>query len=409
MPDLVRRPLLAAILIGLAAQILFGWHVTRPSTAYFDEVHYLPAARSILLLEQPRNTEHPMLGKELIAGSIAVFGDDALGWRAASTVAGSLSVVAVFAILMLLFGSVSTAAYGALFAALNVTLYVHARIAMLEPFLGMFVLWGIAALLWAMRGPPERVTRRWLAGAVLLGAATAVKWTAAPYVAMAGFAFWVLKVRRPALWPGLSGVAGLTMLGAASVAAYFATFLPAFFYATDPLTPGRLIPLQYAMFEQQTQVLPAHPYQSNWWTWPLMIRPIWYLYERVDGAVRGVLLIGNPAILCGGLVAVAYLGWRWLKRYDTAAGAVALLWVASLAIWAAIPKSLGFFYYYHLSAIFLAIALAAAFHRCGNARARFWFAVAAGVLFVWFYPIVSAEALPDDQAFNRWMWFPSWR
>jgi dolichyl-phosphate-mannose-protein mannosyltransferase len=33
------------------------------------------------------------------------------------------------------------------------------------------------------------------------------------------------------------------------------------------------------MYALQTQVLKQHTYQSDWWSWPLMIRPIWYFYE----------------------------------------------------------------------------------------------------------------------------------
>jgi len=91
---------------------------------------------------------------------------------------------------------------------------------------------------------------------------------------------------------------------------------------------------------------------------------------------------------------------------------VSLLWVASLAIWAVIPKSLGFYYYYHLSGIWLCVALGTAFHLHGTGkRARWieWYALGCLALFVHFYPIISAAALPGPQAFNRWMWFPSWR
>ena len=55
--------------------------LTIPSTPYFDEVHYLPAARALLELSHLANPEHPPLGKELIALGIALFGDRPLGWR----------------------------------------------------------------------------------------------------------------------------------------------------------------------------------------------------------------------------------------------------------------------------------------------------------------------------------------
>jgi len=409
MRHLLARPAFAALLIGLAAQALFSIGVTRPSKLVFDEVHYVPAARTLAALAYPTNTEHPLLAKTLIATGMGVFGDTPLGWRAMSTLAGTATVLGIFAILLLLFGSVRTAAYGAVFAAVNMTLFVHARIAMLEPFLGAFVVTGMAAILWAMRAPRGKVWSRWLLGAVLLGFATAVKWVAAPYVAFAALAFVAMRDRRPELWPGLGTVAGVLSLGIVSVSAYFATFTPAFFYADQPMTLARLIPFQREMYAQQTQVLPSHPYQSGWLSWPFNARPIWYLYEPVDGAVRGILYLGNPALMWGGLVAVGWLAWHWWQTGSRAAGGVALLWAGSLGIWAAIPKSLGFYYYYHLSGIFMCVALAAAFHLSGRVRIRFWYTVAAVATFVWFYPIIAALALPDAQAFNRWMWFDSWR
>ena len=408
MASLSRHPLVAALLIAIAAQLLFSWGVTTPSTLVFDETHYVPAARTLLALERPANTEHPLLGKTIIAAGIATFGDNALGWRAFSTIAGTATVLGVFAILMLLFGSVRAAALGALLVAINGTLFVQARIAMLDVFMGAFVTLALASLLWAMRSPSSKVARRWTLGGVLLGLATATKWTAGPYVALAGLAFLVLK--RHDRWAGLEPVRALVLLGLASVGTYFVTFTPAFFYAEDALTPAGLIPFQWAMFEAQTQVLSPHPYQSSWWSWPLMLRPIWYLYEPVDGAVRGILLIGNPAVMWGGLAAVAALGWRWWRERDSADSSVVALWTASLAIWAVIPKSLGFFYYYHLSGVFCAVALAAAFHRFdAGGRRTAGFVLLALVLFGYFYPILSAAALENDQAFNRWMWFASWR
>ena len=78
----MRRPLLPALLIGTLAQGLFSWRLTTPRTLMFDEIHYVPAARTLLALSHPVNVEHPLLGKALIATGIALFSDTALGWRA---------------------------------------------------------------------------------------------------------------------------------------------------------------------------------------------------------------------------------------------------------------------------------------------------------------------------------------
>ncbi len=401
------RPLPVAFGIGLLAQLLFCWRLTTPHVLVFDEVHYVPAARMLRSLAGPVNIEHPLLGKTLIALGMMLFGDNALGWRALSTAAASAVVMGVFAILWLLFGRIRTASVGAVLTALNFTVFVQARTAMLDGFMAAFVVTGLAALLWAMRAGGWW---RWLLGSVLLGLAVGTKWTSLPYVGFAGLTYLIARRRRPALWPGLHPVAALALLGGGVALAYLATFWPAFLYADQPLTWRTLLPFQIDMYHRQTQVLPPHTYQSAWWTWPFDWRPIWYLYEFADGAQRGVLMLGNPAVMWGGLIAVLACLAAWVRSGNAKAGGIALLWIGSVAMWAIIPKSLGFFYYYYLSSIWLAIAIAAAFDHW-RARLRYWdeaFLALTGVLFIHFYPILGATALKGPGSFHGWMWLKSW-
>jgi dolichyl-phosphate-mannose-protein mannosyltransferase len=407
---MLRRPWPAALAIGLVAESLFLFRLGVPSKLVFDEVHYVPAARTLWSLSHPANIEHPLLGKALIGLGIAIAGDTPWGWRILSTLAATAVVLALFAIAFQLFGRLRPAVLASYFGVTSGTVLVQARIAMLDGFMAAFLTGSVATFVWAMR---RGGWGRWLATGVLLGLAVATKWTAAPYGAFLGLAFLWVRWRDgdQRLWPGLPNWPALLALAGVSVATYLATFAPAFFYADQPLTLGTLLPFQFEMFRQQTQVLPPHTYQSSWWTWPLMIRPIWYFYEVSDGAQRGILLVGNPAVLWGGLVAVAACLWAGLRNRSRALAGVAVLWLVSYLIWAVIPKSLGFFYYYYLPSIWLALALAAAWHRYGRGRLAGWdesFAVLAGGLFVWFWPIWTAAPLAGAQSFQRWMWFPTW-
>lgn len=413
---------LAGLLLAIASEALFLLHLARPHKLVFDEVHYVPAARALLALSGAVNVEHPLLGKELIAAGIALFGDDSFGWRFFSALAGTATVLAVFMIVWLMLGRLRPAVMAALVTLLDFMVYVQARIAMLDGFMAAFLLLGIAALLWSMRAR-RNAWPGWLLGSVLLGLATACKWNAGPWVAFAALAFIAVRLRDADLnlaaalsgkdqrhWRGLPAVPAVLALGVASVATYALTYLPAFFYHRDPLTLGGFIDFQREMYAAQTQVLPHHTYQSNWWSWPLLVRPIWYLYERVDGAQRGILMIGNPAVMWGGLVAVLACLWAGFRGRSPHALAAAGLWIASYAMWSVIPKSLGFFYYYHVPAIFLSVAIAVAFDHW-RARLRYWdesFVVLALALAIYFWPILSGAALSGPGAFHHWMWFGSW-
>ncbi|MEH3101751.1 glycosyltransferase family 39 protein [Sphingomonas adhaesiva] len=407
MPALARRPALLALLIALASWPLFLFRLSVPHMIVFDEIHYVAAARQLIALSGPTNIEHPLLAKELIAASMLAFGDTPFGWRFASTIAGAATVAGAFALALVVTRRVRAGLLAAILTLLGFTVYVQARIAMLDTFMLAFLIWGIVLLAGSMRG--GSVTR-WTAGAVLLGLATACKWAAAPYVAAAGVAFLVLRRGRTDRWPGMRTIPALALLGGVSVATYFLTFAPAFFYTTDALTPRTLLPFQYEMYQRQTQVLPPHTYQSNWWTWPLMIRPIWYLYERADEAQRGILLIGNPAVMWGGLVAVAACFAGWVKTGAARLLAPAMLWTFAVGIFAVIPKSLGFYYYYYPASVFVAVALAVALDewRVPVGRRVEAYLLLAFALTLYFLPVLSAQALAHAGAFSRWTWFSSW-
>ena len=403
------RPLPYAFVIALVAQALFLFRLATPHILVFDEIHYVPAARQLWALSGPANIEHPLLGKALIGLGIALFGDNSFGWRVMSSLAGTATVVGLFAIAWLTFRQLRPALLTAGFALVNMTIYVQARIAMLDGFMAALVVLAVAAMLWSMRGHGAAVARRWLLGSVLLGLAAGIKWVAVPYVAFAAAAF--LLARNERRWPGLGWWGAAWRLAGGSAGAYLLTFLPAFFYEHGALTLATLLPFQLDMYRLQTQVLPHHVYQSEWWSWPLLIRPIWYLYEPFDGAQRGVLMLGNPTVMWGGLVAAALCGWAWLRERSAALGGIAALWLGGWGMWALIPKSLGFFYYYYLPSLWLSLAIAAACHRFARGRLEGWdealLALSLG-LFVYFFPIISAARLSGPQAFHHWMWFSRW-
>ncbi|WP_375249107.1 glycosyltransferase family 39 protein [Sphingomonas sp.] len=406
-PRIDDKPWVVGGAITVAAWLIFLFRVTVPAQIVFDEVHYVRAAHALLALSGPENIEHPLLGKEAIALGIWLFGDTPFGWRFFSTVAGAATIAGVFALGRLLTRTTRGGVLAATLALLGFTVYVQARIAMLDTFMLPFLVWGIALLGQSMT---TGSAARWSAGAMMLGLATACKWAAAPYVGAAAIGYLGMRRGRPDRWPGLNPPLALGLLGGISVLAYAATFAPAFFYAHDAMTWRGLIPFQYEMYLRQTQVLPPHTYQSNWRTWPLMIRPIWYLYEPVAGVQRGILMIGNPAVMWGGLVAVAACYAGWVRNGAARLLAAAALWTFAVGIFAVIPKSLGFYYYYYPASVFLAVVLAVALEQW-RARLGGWielYLALAATLTLYFLPVLSAEPLAHAGAFRRWTWFASW-
>lgn len=392
-----------------------------PSSPYFDEIHYLPAARGLLDGSQWLNREHPPLGKEIIAAGIALLGDRALGWRIFSALAGGVALYAWCRALWYTSGTRFAPVAGGILLATAFPLFVHARIAMLDVFMVAFLMIGFWQCVGAVREPETGRGRLAIAG-VALGLAMAAKWNAVPLAMAPGIAFLVLRLiagrrrllrsRRGMPVPGITLIEASVWLGAVPLIVYTLTYIPLIFIAENPLDPGAFLQLHRSMVVLQENVVQPHPYQSNWSDWVLNIRAIWYLYEPVDGAQRGVLLIGNPLTVLLGLPALLWCAWQGIFRGRNDAMAVLVLYLASLGFWIVVNKPVQFYYHYFLPSCFLIAALALALDAFWQ-RGRRWLPVAvltgSVALFGYFYPILSAAPLAGPDAFLTWTWLDSWR
>ena len=410
---------MALLFLGLAL-----WRLSVPSRYYFDEVHYVPAALKLLDLI-PANREHPMFAKEVIAAFIHVLGDRPLGWRLGSVLFGTAGLFGFSRLIWhLSHRRAATLAATALLAT-NCMWFIQSRIAMLdmvEAGMCMIGLWQFAA---ALRARSTGIARGHLVlSGIALGLSLGAKWSSAPALMMPGLAFLILRIRENGVFiagrkdagpiKGISLAEATLWLGLFPLAVYWLTFLPAMFYTDRPVLPLGFLAQHEYMIRLQDSVRKPHPYQSHWYQWIVNWRVIWYLFKDIDGAQRGIVMIGNPFSMLAGLVAMLWGLWAALFRRRHDALALIVLYTACLALWAFDGKPVQFYYHYLLSGAFLMGLLGLWLDALWQRRDR-WHQIATGamvlavLMFVVFYPIISAAPLPYKNAYNFWMWLPTWR
>lgn len=419
----VSRSAVIAVAIFLIAHLALLIGLATPEKFVFDEVHYVPAARQMLApaMSQPMlNPMHPPLGKELIAASIAAFGDNALGWRYPATLFGALAIVAIYLCGLALFSAQGPAIAAALIAGLNQMLYVQARIAMLDVFaLGLSLLATAAFMHGFRRQRPQALFA--LAGG-LFGLAAACKWSGLFPLGVCVVIVAVIRLMqgwrtlfadakpddwyRPDLWPGFRLHHAALCFAVLPGVAYLAAFVPLY-----GLSLPDLIEAQRRIFaDNTTTAIAGHTYMSSWPSWPLLARPVWFLFDKsAEDDVSAIVFLGNPLVLWPALIALAVVLRDFVvaRRWD--AFLIAAFYFGPWLAWALLPRTLGFIYYYLPAATAASLALVYVLRREGLPRWILWAYVGvAAAGFAVMLPVSAAFVGISMQAFGRLMLFQSW-
>jgi len=412
-----------AVIIFLVAHAALLAGMTTPEKFVFDEAHYVPAARQMLepVMPQPMlNPMHPPLAKQFIALSIRTFGDTALGWRYPGVLFGALAVVAIYLCGLVLFGAQVPAIACALIAFFNQMLFVIARTAMLDIFALAFELFAIAAF---MHGFKQRRPHLWFAAAGLgFGLSAACKWSglfplAVSIVIIAAVRLmgsWRAQFEdaqdsdwyRPDLWPDFRWYHFALCFVLVPAIAYLASFVPLYGLSLPDIWQAQ----RRIFSDNTTTAIAGHTYMSSWPSWPFLVRPVWFLFDKIaDGRIAAVVCLGNPLVLWPALLALAVAVRDVIVARRTDAFLIVAFYLGLYLSWALLPRTLGFLYYYLPAATFASVALVYALRREGRPRWLLWaYLVVAAAGFAAMLPVSAAFVATTMATFNRLMIFQSW-
>jgi Gpi18-like mannosyltransferase len=353
--------LAALTVISLAVRI---WHIDQPTDLVFDEIYFVEQGRNYLQGKDFMDP-HPPIAKLTIGLGIRLFGDTPTGWRLMNAFVGTALVPLMYLLARLLFRRRIAAGFAAFFVAFDGLCIVDSRIAVIDIH---YATWGVAAYvctLWLVRRQQFHDVWLLLATGVLIGLSVAAKLyipffsfllilgtlfvTAHSYARRAG-----LPVLRFAGWP-------VIVVGATASVVYVLSYTPHFLWGWwhSPLDLVKYIVIKVP--EYQAAVADAtHPYSSKWWTWPLLLRPVWYYWKDPGpspGMVVGIWGSGNPPVWWAALPALILAGYYAVRERRLALVFVVAGWLIHLAPWVGIGRTL-FLYHYLPSLLFAFLALA---------------------------------------------------
>jgi dolichyl-phosphate-mannose-protein mannosyltransferase len=412
---------------------------------------------------------HPMVGKLLIAAGMRVAGTTPFGYRFAGAFLGTATVLIVALLMRRILRSTLWGGVAGLLLAVDGSHIVLSRTAILDIFLTFFVVAGFA-LLWLDRWraqriydahPPSadsrsgpRVGIRWwrLVAIVSFGLAAGVKWSGAIFAAAFLVLFVVLDAvdRRAAGYPGWlratawrnavpGAVATLVIMPAVYIAQWANWFMTDGSYGRNwakdnpgegvtwlPESLRSLAHYHKQMMDFHEGLSSPHPWQSHPAGWIIQFRPTSFYFERKEtGSCMGsscvdvITSVGNPLIWWGGVIALCYAIWRLIVKRDSLGMVLAAGTLAGWLPWEPYAHRTIFTFYSVAMVPFVVLTLTWALKHLAQpdglggqfARLRAfavgWFIVAVLALSAFFYPVWTAETIPEWYR-RAHVWLTTW-
>ncbi|MBR4455158.1 MAG: phospholipid carrier-dependent glycosyltransferase [Solobacterium sp.] len=414
--------------------------------AFFDEVYHPRNAAEIASGQYMYATVHPLLGTQMIALSIRLFGMNPFGWRFAGALIGVLLIPVFWFLLKLLFETEFPAMLGAFCFACDFMHITTSRIATLEPMSVFFInLMFLFLLYWCRTSfftSPLKKSLLVLFGAgVMTGLGVSVKWTAC-YSAVGlallyACSMWerfriAQKIRRTAGSPAEGTVLTSEEQTAVKRAEEFPVLamktilwsvlfflvIPAVIYALsyipchftrDGWSIRAVIDQAKGMYSYHTGLDATHPFQSVWYQWILDIRPIWYYSGNSADAYHTIACFTNPILSIAGLAGILYCIYIAVTKRSVSAIAVVIGYLTAIGPWFLVDRCV-FAYHFYPTSFFMIASIAClfeAFRGKNSTKIRFAFAAAVLLLFLIYLPALTGFGT-DREYIHLLEVIPSW-
>jgi dolichyl-phosphate-mannose-protein mannosyltransferase len=319
----VAVPLLIVLVLSAATHLL---GLSHPRSVVFDEVHFGDFATAYCCHHRYFFDVHPPHAKLLIAGAARLLGYHGgvsfsgigqpygeispIPLRIVPALAGTCLPLIFFGLLRQLGASAPAALFGGLLLVFDNALTLHTRIVEPDGILLAATFGALSAWLAAERASSaRRRTLLDLAAGGLVGLAMGTKFLGLAVAGLIGLLLLlhVVRDRRPgnvAFW-----LKQAAWVGGSALLVYALGWVLHFALLTQP-GPGDIwgrptghlfadiVRVHRTMLSANVEMQQTHPYGSRWWSWPLMVRPIYYWAAKASPA--RMYLIGNPLVWWGG-------------------------------------------------------------------------------------------------------------
>jgi predicted membrane-bound dolichyl-phosphate-mannose-protein mannosyltransferase/Gpi18-like mannosyltransferase len=348
-------------------------------------------------------------------------GRHALAWRLPGVIFAALLAFLLVLLARRLFASAVLPALVGLAVLVDGSMFAQARIGMNDIYVGTLIVAGWYFVIAAHRPRRSAVLDILIAG-VFLGLALAAKWAGAYPLGGLLIASIVVTVRayergRPGTGGpldllarrGLNALLLFVSFAVIPVVIYLASYVRWFGGPTIPYG-WNLVELTQQMYWYHSNLTAPHPAGSPWWSWPLVLKPVYWYYSPSTGGDNAYIYdAGNVVLFWAGLVAFCWCAVAAVRARSVSLAFVVFAGLVQYVAWIPIGRVLFFYHFFTVLPFYLlALAVGLAFlWETGRVRWVIGYLAAATAAFVYFYPFVSAQPIPGAQA-GMFFILPTW-
>ena len=398
--------------------------------SYFDEAFHVRTAYEFLHGMTPFENTHPPLGKIIISIGIAIFGAVPFGWRCMGALFGVLNILIMYRFGKKIFKKTAYATICGVLMMFDFMNFTQSRIGLIDVYAVFFILMMYYYMYDYFSNKSynlgfKRSMKPLILCGLFFGMGVACKWIVlfgAP--GLAALFIWSkyneYRETRKIAYMSRTAIICVLFFIIIPGCIYIISYIP--FIAAPGNNFGSILQNQIRMITYHGAAVRSHPFQSSWFEWPFMTRPIWY-YKGVDvgpGMISSIVAMGNPAIWWTGILtffSALYLSIKNKHRY------MAVIFVAAAfqyLVWALIRRTV-FIYHFYSTVPFVIFTIVYIIKHLielsGNSGKRriivitgaYIFVVIA--LFVWFYPVISGlevskSWIDSTKWFRDWVFYP---
>ena len=346
----------------------------------------------------------------------------ALAWRLPGVVAAALLAFVLVLLARRLFASRVVPVLVGIAVLADGSMFAQARIGMNDIYVALFIVAGWYFIVAAHRPRLSARTDLLISG-VLLGLGAASKWAA--FYTLAGVLVASLAVTAYAYAnarPGQGGPLDLLAGKGKNAAFLFLSFavIPVGVYLASyvhwfggPTAPygWDLVELTKQMYWYHSGLTSPHPAASPWWSWPLILKPVYWYFGQSDNANNAYIYdAGNIALFWGALAATVWCVIAAIRARSVALGFVVFAMLVQYVAWIPISRVLFFYHFFTALPFYLLLLSVWLGYLWETGRKGFVisYLAVAGAVFVYFYPFVSGQPVPGSQAAMFFI-LPTWQ